>query len=175
MTSSFYLNNFLNYLFEYDIELNQLRIDSEDNIDLFDSYEDWSLLKKYIFLVNHLESKPYDPSDVCETIIEWYCTNDEVITDLSDMNPYYLMKNMIDDYGSDVLEDRNPAMIQTMAEMTYERTEISQEAVELQKEFDSVIGGRIIKLQKAVKKFIYNKYLQKTKVHHLSRMVLGYL
>ena len=141
----------------------------------------WTLLQKYIYLTQEEELQEinrdngiYSPLQVIETIHLWYQETDDIIADLSDIDPYEMMRVCIQEIGEDCFKGLNRIQMRTVTEFNYERTQIGEESTQLEEELREV-NKSVIKLQASVRRFLFKKYLQKTKVHHLTPLVLDFL
>ena len=137
--------------------------------------EDWTLLDKYIFLTQERGLKPEYPLLVDRTIDDWYLEYDELVAERNDESPYYKMSAYIDRFGGENLDGLNQEQIETRIEFNYEREKIEEEAYYFEKEVHIYFNKRITILQRGVRRYLLSKELEKTKLHHLSPVVLDFL
>ena len=99
----------------------------------FDLSDDGTIVEKYIYLSNYI----FDTDNilsVVDNIDDWYYNNNEVVADLSDVSPYNMVRQYLEEYGGDSLEGKDQVEIKICVELEYERGEILEAAKELEKE-----------------------------------------
>ena len=164
----------LDYLWEQEKPWEPTADEDSTEID-FDSDADY-----YLAIYELKKTKYSSPLDVAENVMEWL-DEDEYFYDsfdISYMNPYQLMKDVIDEYGSEVFQDCNPSRIQRICEYHHIRGALRDELEGykgLEWEVKTLLKNKIQPLIKGYKRYSVSKMLDKTLLHHLSPVVLDFL
>jgi len=101
-----------------------------------------NLVEVYLHIYSqNLEFSTDSPNNVVENINEWYSIDPDTYSDqdVTDVNPFYMMKILIDEYGCDVFEGLNQDQIEAMCSHNYVRVEIFKEAEDFKEEVEEYL------------------------------------